>query len=111
MDHNSIPSGSGILNYFNQSICSEEFREQLSENSSNILSTIVKDNGISDLSEKIKEEIINKYSDYPRLVQQILFLTKYIAEDAVISDYMFMSKDRLMMFLLINGQNWRSLLY
>ena len=44
----------------------------------------------------------------PENVRKILFIAKYMVDDAVISGYQLMSIDRLMVFLLLNGEDWRS---
>ena len=39
---------------------------------------------------------------------KILYVAKYIADDAMISGFQLMSVDRSMIILLLNGENWRS---
>ena len=60
------------------------------------------------MAQEIRDKIDKEFKDLPKDLKKILYIAKYIVEDATISGYQLMSVDRLMIFLLLQGEDWRS---
>ena len=107
IDTDGPPSGD-ILQYFDEMITKADLDRTLSENTTSSLTEKHINSNYLGMAQSIRQYINKEFNNLPENLQKILYIAKYIVEDATISGFQLMSGDRLQIFLLLSGENWRS---
>ena len=104
-----FPKGNSILDFFNDTALKLEFDEPSNETistPSEVQTTTTKTP--LETADFIREKIDSCYKNLPEDVRKIIYVAYYVVDVANISGYQLLSNDRLIIFLLLDGKNWRS---
>ena len=104
----NLPKGAGILKYYEDLVSNYEFEAPSTSTVDTSLLTAEESVSPIILLKNIRYYIDDTYKHFTGSERKLMYITKYLVDASDISGYQLLSRDRLMIFLMLDGQNWRS---
>lgn len=105
MEKKSVPKGAGILKYFKNVVSSYEFEPNASTSTTERLLTNEETISPLVLLKNVRTYIDDAYKCFNDSEKKLMYITKYIDDVSDLSGYQLLSRDKLMIFLLLDGRN------